>query len=295
MSTINFMDAMRQMDADQRMVCVGMDTDYEKIPISVKEKIGGHLGSDNHIHDSMVFFNHKIIDATCDAVKVYKPNLAFYLQYGAIGVSILQSTVARAKSKGIRSILDAKISDIDNTSEKYARFVFEIIGADAVTVNPYLGHTALAPFLERKDHGIIVLCRTSNKGSDEFQGMICENGLPLYLNVAKRISDEKTWNKNKNCMLVTGATYPEDLRRITDQTGSDLDKLIPGIGAQGGDLEATLASSLNLRNGGIMINSSRGILYASADEDFAEAARRETVKLQSSISGFISLTKQSRH
>ncbi|MFA7192089.1 MAG: orotidine-5'-phosphate decarboxylase [Candidatus Paceibacterota bacterium] len=295
MSTINFMDAMRQMDADQRMVCVGMDTDYEKIPISVKEQIGGEWGSDNHIHDSMVFFNNKIIDATCDVVKVYKPNLAFYLPYGAIGSSILESIVAHAKSKGIRSILDMKVSEIENSAERYARFVFEVIGADAVTVNPYMGYTGLTPFLERKDNGIIVLCRTSNKGSDEFQGMICENGLPLYLNVAKRISDEKTWNKNKNCMLVTGATFTEDLKRIVEQTGGELDRLIPGIGAQGGDLEATLAAGLNINNGGIMINSSRGILYASAGEDFAEAARRETIKLQSSISGFISLRKQSIH
>lgn len=238
------------------LVCVGLDSEVEKIP----EK------------KPQFSFNKAIIDATADLVCSYKLNIAFYESIGLKGISQLKFTTKYLKSKypEIPIIIDAKRGDIGNTNRGYVQFIFDILKADAVTVSPYLGYEAMGPFLERKDKGIIVLCRTSNPGAGEFQNLEIK-GQPLYKVVAENVS--KKWNKNKNCLLVVGATYPEELKQVRKITGDDIWFLVPGIGAQGGDLEATLKAGLNKEKTGLIINSSRAII-------FAKNPREKTKKLQ---------------
>jgi orotidine-5'-phosphate decarboxylase len=191
-------------------------------------------------------------------------------------------------------ILDVKLADIGNTNEGYAREAFDYYKADAMTVHPYLGKEALQPFLDRKDKGIFVLCRTSNPGAGEFQdrfvnltpaeidewGLMPGTRLPLYQLVAYRVSRE--WNTNDNCGLVVGATYPEELRQVRGIVG-DMPLLIPGIGAQGGDVEATVNAGRDSHGHGMIINSSRSIIFASAGPNYTEAARQEAQKLHDMI------------
>ena len=230
---------------------------------------------------SILSFNRKIIDATKDVVCAYKPNTAFYEKYGIPGLSALYETIAyiHEVAPDVPVILDAKRADIGNTNADYAEAAFEYLRADAITVHPYLGAEALAPFLDRANKGIIVLCRTSNPGAGEFQDLPV-NGEPLYRFVAHRVSSE--WNKNGNCALVVGATYPDELREVRGLVG-DMPILIPGIGTQGGDLEKTVSAGKDSRGKGMIVNSSRGIIFASPGDDFADAARHETVKLHNSI------------
>ncbi len=180
-------------------------------------------------------------------------------------------------------ILDAKDMDIGNTNTGYVRMAFEYCQADAITINPYLGMEAAQPFLDQKDKGIIVLCRTSNKGSGEFQDLLIKSDMPLYQYVASRVA--KYWNKNGNCALVVGATYPNELAQVRRIVG-DMPILIPGIGVQGGDVEATVKAGRDSRGQGMIINASRSIIFASNGPDFAEAARRETLKLHNLINQY---------
>ena len=216
-------------------------------------------------------FNQKIIDQTHDLVCAYKPNFAFYEALGVKGWENLKKTVEylREKYPEIVTIADAKRADIGNTNQGYVTAIFDEMGFDAVTVNPYFGKEALQPFLDRADKGIIILCRTSNPGAGEFQD-------GLWQKVAKNVVTN--WNKNNNCLLVAGATYPEELKKIRKIVG-EMTLLVPGIGAQGGDIERTVKAGLNSKKMGMIINSSRGII-------FSDNPRLETKKLKEAINQY---------
>lgn len=262
-------------------VCVGLDSEFNKIPKSA------HI-SDNEcgvdVADTIVTFNREIVKATLDLVCAYKLNSAFYEAYGAEGITALHRTIMdiHVIAPNVPVILDAKRGDIGNTNNGYVKASFDFLCADAITVSPYLGAEALQPFLARAEKGIIVLCRTSNTGAHEFQNLIV-NGEPLYRFVARRVTSK--WNKNNNCVLVVGATHPDELREVREIVG-DMPILIPGIGAQGGDVEKTVMAGKDSRGKGMIINSSRGIIFASGGIDFAQVARRETEKLRDLINQF---------
>lgn len=258
------------------LVCVGLDPNLNKIPQFLLQK-----------QFSLFEFNKAIIDSTHDLVCAYKPNSAFYEAEGDRGVGELKMTCdyIRKNYPGIPVIIDAKRGDIGSTNEGYVKFIFDYLGADAVTLHPYLGSEALKPFLSRIDKGSIILCRTSNPGSGEFQDIIF-NGEPFYKLVAEKVAKE--WNKNGNCLMVVGATYPEELAQVR-KIAPGMTFLVPGIGAQGGDIEKTVKAGLNSQKAGMIINSSRGIIFAGSGEDFAQKAREEAVKLKDQINKFRSL------
>ncbi|GCF07405.1 orotidine-5'-phosphate decarboxylase [Dictyobacter arantiisoli] len=256
-------------------VCVGLDPEYERLPVSVKE---GRTPE-----EALYFFAREIIDATHDLACAYKPNSAFYEALGVAGMRALERIVAYCKEHypEIPVILDAKRADIGNTNHGYITAAFDLMHVDAITVHPYLGKEALTPFLNRKDKGVIVLAKTSNPGSGELQNLLVgEAQEPLYLLVARNVAQH--WNEHGNCALVVGATYPEELRRVREVVG-DVPLLIPGIGAQGGDVAATVQAGKDSRGWGMIINSSRGIIYASSGADFAQAARKATEALHLEI------------
>lgn len=279
----NFRDLLEAQWAEGKFVCVGLDSELGKIPKCVTDIWPSE-------EDSIVGFNEAIIMKTFDIVCAYKPNLAFYIARGDVGIRALWRTcnIIHAEAPYVPIILDAKFADIGNTNAGYAQLAFEYLGADAVTVNPYLGGEALQPFLDYKDKGIAVLCRTSNPGAGEFQDRYINVGprynLPLYKYVARQVGLE--WNENGNCALVVGATAPEELSDVRKIVG-DIPILIPGIGAQGGDVEKTVRAGKDSRGKGMIINSSRGIIFASSGPDFADAARRETLKLHSLINQYL--------
>jgi orotidine-5'-phosphate decarboxylase len=229
------------------LVCVGLDADRTKISTD------------------QFSFNKTIIDATHDLVCAYKPNSAFY-ENG--NIDQLKKTCDYLKSTypEIPIILDAKRGDIGHANIGYIEYAYDFLGVDAITLHPYLGQDALQPFLDRKDKGCIILCRTSNPGAGEFQNLPVE-GKPLYQIVAERVMH---WNTNNNCLLVVGATYAEELAEVRKIIG-DMTMLVPGIGAQGGDVKKILKAGLNSKKAGMIINSSRAILYS---EDPREEARR---------------------
>lgn len=267
---MTFMEMLKNAwTVNNSLVCVGLDPDLKKMPACVVEK-------KNPIFE----FNKAIIDATKDAVCCYKPQAAMYAGMNAdeeLGMTI---DYIHKVAPGIPVILDAKRADIGNTTAMYAKEAFERYNADAVTVNPYMGMDALKPFLDREDKGVIVLCRTSNGGAKEVQELRLESGEMLYQHIARLIAT--TWNYNKNTMLVAGATYPEELGEIRKIVG-DTPLLVPGIGAQGGDLAGVLKNGLTANKTGLAINSSRGIIYASNGEDFAEAAGKAAKELKDQI------------
>lgn len=255
-------------------LCIGLDTDLKKIP--------PHLVDNNN---PQFTFNKAIIDATQDLVCAYKPNTAFYEAQGAVGIQELKMTCDYLHDTypEIPVILDAKRADIGNTNEGYVTFAFDYLHADAITLHPYLGKEALTPFLQREDKGCMILCRTSNPGSGEFQDLVSD-GESLYKIVARKIVQE--WNGNSNCALVVGATYPTELAQVRSIVG-DITLLIPGVGAQGGDLEKTVQAALNSKKTGIIINSSRAIIFASSAEDYAARARFEAQTLKTSINSIV--------
>jgi orotidine-5'-phosphate decarboxylase len=258
-----------------KFVCVGLDPEYSRIPEVVK--------ASQPVKDALFIFARDIIDATHDLVCAYKPNIAFYEAHGDEGLLALTRTVRHIKESypHIPVILDAKRADIGNTNLGYVTSAFDLLDVDAITVHPYLGKEALSPFLTRKDKGIIVLAKTSNPGSGEFQDLLIgEAREPLYLVVARRVAQD--WNANGNCGLVVGATYPGELKRVREVVG-DIPLLIPGIGAQGGDVAATVKAGQDSHGRGLIINSSRGIIYASKGDDFAQAARKAALALSVEI------------
>jgi len=215
-------------------------------------------------------FNKKIIDQTHDLVCAYKPNFAFYEALGVRGWENLKKTVEYLRNKypEIVTIADAKRADIGNTNQGYVTAIFDELKFDAVTVNPYFGREALQPFLDRKDKGIIVLCKTSNPGSNEFQDLVWQK-------VAENVA--KDWNKNNNCLLVAGATYSEELKKVREIVG-EMTLLVPGIGAQGGDVEKTVKAGLNSHKAGMIINSSRGIIFSKNPRLEAQKLKEEINK-----------------
>ena len=247
------------------LLCVGLDVDPKKIPANIMQG-----------DDPIFRFNKAIIDATADLVVAYKPNFAFYEALGSEGWDILKRTAAYIPD-GMLKIGDAKRGDIGSTAEKYAEGLFSL-GFDVVTVNPYLGWDSIRPFVKNEERGVFILCLTSNPSSQDFQ-YIFSKGKTLYSRVAEKAVQ---WNEKENCGLVVGATHPEELQRIRD-LAPRLPFLIPGIGAQGGDLEASVLAGTDERGEAAIVNSSRGILYASSGKDFQEAARREAQKLKDQI------------
>ena len=250
------------------LVCVGLDPHLEKIPPHLLKK------------DRPIFeFNKGIIDQTFDIVSCYKPQIAYYSAQNAEDQLIDTIEYLRKKHPHIPIVLDSKRGDIGETAKMYAKESFEHYKACAVTVNPYLGSESLWPFLDYKDKGVIILCRTSNPSAAQLQDH-SHNGELLFEKVARLCASE--WNKNKNTALVVGATYPEEIKKVRSLVG-DIPLLIPGIGAQGGDLQKTVTSGLDSNGNGIMISSSRGIIYAGNGEDFAECSRSVVIKMNNEI------------
>jgi orotidine-5'-phosphate decarboxylase len=250
---------------NKTLLCVGLDPD-----ISLMPKMG------------IVEFNKAIIDATSDLVCAYKPNFAFYEAMGIKGMEYLQTTIRHIPGH-IPIIGDAKRGDIGNTAKAYARAVFDAFGCDAVTVSPYLGFDSIEPFLQYRDKGIFVLCRTSNKGARDFQDIRSASGEPLYREVARKSGE---WNVQGNIGLVVGATYPDELKEIR-QLCPGMPLLIPGIGAQGGDLARVVKDGVDSRGEKAIIAVSRQVLYASSGSDFAEAARRNAELLMTQITALL--------
>ncbi len=259
-------------------VCVGLDSDYTHLPTAVKEKAS--------IEEALFVFNRDIIDATYDLVCAYKPNSAFYEAQGDAGLRALARTVRYIKQTypSLPVILDAKRADIGSTNLGYVTAAFDSIGVDAITVHPYLGKEALTPFLARKEKGIIILAKTSNPGAGEFQDLpVGKAQEPLYLVVARQVATN--WNTNGNCALVVGATYPAELQLVRAVVG-DMPILIPGIGAQGGEVAATVTAGKDSRGWGMIINAARSIIFASRGNHFALGARRATEQLREEINRY---------
>ncbi len=266
---MDFMQALRaRWTRADSLVCVGLDPEPAKFP--------GHLHDDP---DAVFKFCRAIVDATAPYVCSFKPQIAHFAALGA--EDALQRLVAHihAAHAGIPVILDAKRGDIGSTAQQYAVEAFDRYRADAVTANPYLGRDSVQPFLDRADKGVVILCRTSNAGAGDLQDLDV-GGRPLYQHVAEKIA--RDWNGNGNCALVVGATWPEQLREVRTIVG-DMPFLVPGVGAQGGDVEAVVRNAKTADGSGLVVSSSRAILYASNGDDFAEAAGNAAKSLRDEI------------
>ncbi len=257
-----------------RHLAVGLDTDPARIPDAVAP------GAEPA--ERVVEFNRALVAATAEVAAAYKPNSAFYEALGADGFRALAETIAaiRAEAPDAAVILDAKRADIGSTNAGYAAAAFDRLGADAITVHPYLGGEALAPFLERAEKLVFVLARTSNPGAGEFQDLVADRA-PLYRHVARAVARE--WNGAGNCGLVVGATYPDELRAVREDVPPAMPILIPGVGAQGGDPGAVVAANREAGSDAYLIAASRSIAHASAGEDFAAAAEAAARKLDDEI------------
>ncbi len=232
------------------LLCIGLDSEFSRLPARFQR--------DAH---PQFAFNRWVIDQTHEFASAYKPNSAFYEARGTAGLQDLKLTLdyLREQYPEIYTICDAKRADIGSTNAGYVSAIFDWLGFDAVTLHPYLGKEALSPFLERTDKGCIILCRTSNPGARELQDLPVE-GQPLWQHVARKVCDE--WNTHGNCMLVVGATYPDDLRQARAIAG-EMTLLVPGVGAQGGDVEAAVRAGVNASRQGLIINASRSIIFAA--------------------------------
>jgi orotidine-5'-phosphate decarboxylase len=253
------------------LVCVGLDPELEKFPA----ELAG-------VASPIFQFNRAIIDATADLVCAYKPQFAHYAAYEA--EDQLERTIEyiHQHHPGIPVILDAKRGDVGNTAQRYAIEAFERYGADAVTVNPYLGTDSLEPFLAYEDRGVIVLCRTSNPGAGDLQDL--ETGGRKLFEVVAQLAASR-WNSRGNCALVVGATYPRELAQVRALTG-DMPFLVPGVGAQGGDVQAVVSNGQTAAGDGLMVSSSRAILYAASDDTWIQAARIATRSLRDRINQY---------
>jgi len=249
-------------------LCIGLDTDLEKVP--------EHLLTDA---DPIFAFNKAIIDTTVDFTVAYKPNIAFYEAYGTKGWVSLEKTIAYLKTKDVFTIADAKRGDIGNTSGRYARAFLETLDFDGITVAPYMGKDSVGPFLDVEGKWVVLLALTSNKGSDDFQMIKTGSGKLVYERVLERSSK---WGSADNMMFVVGATKAEMLSGIREII-PDHFLLVPGVGAQGGSLEEVAKYGLN-KDCGLLVNSSRGIIYAGKGNDFANLASAEAEKLQKQMS-----------
>jgi orotidine-5'-phosphate decarboxylase len=258
----------RAWERSDSLACVGLDPEIERFPRRIAAE------------PAPIFrFNQAIIDATADLVCAYKPQFAHYAACGA--EDQLERTIEyiHESHPGVPVILDAKRGDVGDTAERYAIEAFERYGADAVTVNPYLGGDALEPFLKYADKGVVIVCRTSNPGARDLQD--CVIGQRKLYQVVAELTAER-WNSRGNCLLVVGATYPGELAEVRARVG-EMPLLVPGVGAQGGNVAQAVQSGQTAQGTGLIISSSRAILYASAGEDFASAARAATQRLRAQI------------
>ena len=259
-----------------RYVCVGLDPDRAQLLATTRS--GG-------LADRIAQFGQAIVDATGDLVVAYKPNSAFYEQFGPPGMRALQDLIGyiHRVAPGAVVILDAKRGDIEHTNEAYASALFDVYDADAVTVQPYLGGDALAPFFDRVDRGVIVLCRTSNLGGGELQDLPA-GPAPLYQHIAELAGT--SWNRNGNCGLLVGATYPGELSQVRARAPS-LPLLIAGVGRQQGAVREAVRAG-RTADGGIIVSSSRAVTHASSGPDFAAAARQATITLHEQLTIWLS-------
>jgi orotidine-5'-phosphate decarboxylase len=268
---VNFINKLSAAWAtNTSLLCVGLDPDVARLPAALQ-----------HEPEAITIFCKAIIDATADLACSFKPQIAYFAALGAERQLEAICAYARQAYPHIPLILDAKRGDIGATAKQYAREAFDRYGADAVTVNPYMGFDSVEPYMEWRDRGVIVLCRTSNAGGSDLQFLDVQ-GKPLYQHVARMVADK--WNVNGQCALVVGATFPQELAAVRAIVG-DMPLLVPGVGAQGGDVAATVSAGKTASGAGMMINSSRAILYATAQgqEDFAGAARRVALETRDAI------------
>ncbi|SOE51737.1 Orotidine 5'-phosphate decarboxylase [plant metagenome] len=243
------------------LLMVGLDPDPQRFPAELTDR-----------PDAILQFCSAIVDATAPYVCGFKPQIAYFASRRAEDQLEALCAYIREHHPTLPIVLDAKRGDIGSTAENYAREAFERFDADAVTVSPYMGFDSIEPYLAWRDRGVIILCRTSNPGGSDLQFLTTDNGDPLYLRVAELVGTK--WNTNGQCGLVVGATFPKELAAVRQRVGDSVPLLVPGIGAQGGDIPATVQAGGNAAGTGMMINSSRAILYASGGDDWREAAGR---------------------
>jgi orotidine-5'-phosphate decarboxylase len=272
-SSMSFITALKQRWHDANsLVCIGLDPEPAKFPARFRGD-----------PDAVFAFCRNIVDATAEYACAFKPQIAHFAALGA--EDALRRLIAHihAMHPGVPVILDSKRGDIGSTAQHYATEAFDRYGADAVTANPYLGRDSLQPFLDRADRGVVILCRTSNPGAGDLQDLVVSGRRPLYQHVAEKIALE--WNGHGNCALVVGATWPAQLREVRAIVG-DLPFLVPGVGAQGGDVEAVVSNAKTADGTGLIVSSSRAILYASGGDDFADAAANAARALRDEINRY---------
>ncbi|MBI5645004.1 orotidine-5'-phosphate decarboxylase [Candidatus Kaiserbacteria bacterium] len=271
MTDRDFWELVRAKWRENKFLCVGLDPDFEKIPEGAR--VGG-------VRESFMTFNRAIIDETKDIVCAYKPNSAFYEAHGDEGWQALRETImyAREQAPDVPIIFDAKRADIGNTNNGYVAAAFDNLRADAITVHPYMGGESLKEFFARKEKGVFVMCRNSNHGAGEFQDLDV-NGEPFYVYLARAFAQK--WNKNGNCGLVVGATFPEEVRHVREVV-PQMPILIPGTGAQGGDLASSVKNGKNAE-GGFILSTSRAIIYASAEGDYRDVIRAKAKEFDAAI------------
>lgn len=273
-ATVKFIDQLNAAWASRNsLLCVGLDPDVARMPARFQNE-----------PDGIFQFCKAIVDATADLACSFKPQIAYFAALGAERQLEQLCAYIKAAYPDIPLVLDAKRGDIGATATQYAREAYERYLADAVTVNPYMGFDSIEPYMEWEERGVIVLCRTSNPGGSDLQ-FLDVNGKPLYQHVAQLVAHQ--WNKNGQCALVVGATFPQELAAVRAIIG-DMPLLVPGVGAQGGDVQATVSAGRSAASSGMMINSSRAILYAKpeAAEDFAAAARRVAMETRDAINSY---------
>lgn len=267
---MGFMQQLRHRWSEAgSLVCVGLDPEPARFPAKYRDDPDGVFG-----------FCRAVVDATAPFACAFKPQVAHFAALGAEDALVRLVGHIHDAHPGIPVILDAKRGDIGSTATHYAVEAFDRYGADAVTANPYLGRDSLQPLLDRTDRGVVILCRTSNPGAADLQDLALADGRPLYQHVAGTVARE--WNGNGNCLLVVGATWPDQLRQVRAIAG-DVPFLVPGVGAQGGDVEAVVRNGCTADGTGLLVSSSRAILYASAGDDHAEASAAAARALRDEI------------
>lgn len=261
-----------RIEAVDSLLCIGLDPVLERLPEGIRRDAEG-----------VTDFCIELIQATHETVACYKPNLPFYLSLEDGGAKALRKII-EAVPADIPVVLDCKVNDLGDTAKAWARTAFEYLNADAIVVNPYMGKDAVEPYLVYGDKGVIVLVKTSNPGSGDFQDLTLQSGEPLYMNVAENC---KAWHADypASVGMVVGATYPEQLAAVRDRCPEQV-ILLPGLGAQGGDVQASVQAGVDANGRGLLCSSSRGIMFASNGRDFAEAARREAEALRDHINQY---------